>query len=225
MSRVPQTSPTGSTVSALGRRWPPALIVTVVVGLIALTVFGVVGATRTDPGARVSFNGKTQRLAFTLPLFSGGQLSSTALRGKPMVVNFYASWCAICLQEMPDFERIQQDAHGQVSVVGVNPQSNDDDAGQAALVVHTGVTYPTVRDRNDALLRTFNTSGALPTTLFLDADGQVVRVYNGLLTEPKIARILAADFGVHLNTQTPDRSTFRTGPPTNPATSLPASAP
>ena len=201
------------------------MVVTGAVGLTALTVFGLAQATRTDPGARVSFNRQTQRLAFTLPLFSGGQLSSTALRGKPMVVNFYASWCAICLQEMPDFERIQQDAHGQVSVVGVNPQSNDDDASQAALVAQTGVTYLTVRDRNDELLRAFNTSGALPTTLFLDARGQVVRVYNGLLTETKIARILAGDFGVHLDTQTPDRSRFRTGPPTNPTPSWPAPAP
>lgn len=70
---------------------------------------------------------------------------------------------------MPDFQRIAQDAGGKVTIVGVNPQSNDDDASQAALVANSAVTYPTLRDRNDTLLRVFNTSGALPTTVFLDS--------------------------------------------------------
>ncbi len=188
-------------------------------GAVVLVVVLAVGLGRTasqDPRASVSFDRHSRRLAFTLPLFSGGELSSQALRGRPVILNFYASWCGICRQEMPDFQRIQQDGRGQVTVVGVNPQSNDDDGRQAVLVAQTGISYPTVRDRDDVLLRVFDTSGALPVTVFLDRTGAVVRVVNGQLTEGKIARILAAEFGVSLRTQTPDRSTFRTGPPATP---------
>lgn len=197
------------------RRRPPRAVL-LALGVVGVLVLAGGGLLRTSGHARaasVSFDRHSQRLDFTLPLFSGGQLSSAALRGRPVVLNFYASWCAICRQEMPDFERIAQDAGGKVAIVGVNPQSNDDDASQAALVAASAVTYPTVRDRSDALLRVFNTSGALPTTVFLNSSGTVVRVVNGLLTEGKVARILAADFGVVVRTQTPDRTARRTGPP------------
>jgi cytochrome c biogenesis protein CcmG/thiol:disulfide interchange protein DsbE len=173
---------------------------------------GVSRVTRDDPAAQVSYDPGTQRLDFALPLFSGGQLTSAELRGTPVVLNFYASWCQLCRQEMPDFERIAEDAGDRVAVIGVNPQSNDNDAAQARLVADSGVRYRTVRDRQDGLLRAFNPTGALPTTVFLGADGVVVRVVNGLLTEGKVARILAADFGVEMQTQTPDRTARRPEP-------------
>ena len=171
------------------------------------------GATRHDAGAAVEYGTGTRRLSFTLPQFRGGALTTDALRGRPAVVNFYASWCAVCRQEMPEFERFAQEVSGRVAVIGVNPQSNDDDAAQAELVAQTGVTYPTARDRGDVLLRVFDPSGALPTTLFLDAQGQVVRVVNGQLTEGQLTRIVAADFGIQVQHTFGDRAAPRTGPP------------
>ena len=183
---------------------------------VTLTGVGLEHAHQRDHGAAVSYDPQTRRLSFTLPLFSGGQLSTKSLAGHPVVLNFYASWCAICQQEMPDFQRLSLESAGKVTVLGVNPQTHDDDAAQASLVAATGVTYPTVRDRNDALLRVFDPSGALPTTVFLDARGRVDRVVNGQLTEGQLTRILAADFAIDIRHTLPDRSALRTGPPATP---------
>jgi thiol-disulfide isomerase/thioredoxin len=182
--------------------------------VLSLTGFGLHRATRHDVGAAVSYDPTSRQLTFTLPRFTGADLSSASLVGRPVVVNFYASWCTVCRQEMPDFERLSREVDGRVAVIGVNPQTNDDDDAQAALVEQTGVTYPTVRDRDDRLLRVFDPSGALPTTVFLDATGRVERVVNGRLTEGQLTRVLAADFGIKVTHTLPDRSAFRTGPPT-----------
>lgn len=184
--------------------------------MAALAVAGVVGwgqATRHDTGAVVHYDAQSRSLSFTLPLFAGGRLNSEQLRGRPVVINFYASWCGICRQEMPDFQRFSQEVVARLVVIGVNPQSNDSDAAQAALVAQTGVSYPTVRDRADTLLRVFDPSGALPTTVFLDAQGRVERVVNGQLTEGQLTRIAATDFAITVAHSLGDRSAIRTGPP------------
>ncbi len=128
-----------------------------------------------DPGSRVlDFRGKS---------FAGEPVDSASLRGTPIVLNFYASWCTVCDRELPDFQRVSERLGGRLQVLGANPQSNDNDASQAAMVQRAGVTYPTLADPQDELLRQFNTTGGLPTTVFIDADGVVRKVYNGLLTE------------------------------------------
>ena len=78
----------------------------------------------------------------------------------------------------------------------MNAQSRDADGPAQAMVRRTGVTYPTARDRDDALLQKFNLTGALPTTLFIDAEGIVVDVHNGGLTADQLAANIDRDFGV-----------------------------
>ena len=68
---------------------------------------------------------------------------------------------------MPQFEATYRQLKDQVGFLGVNPQQggSDTDEAQADMVARTGVTYPTPRDAQNSLLSTFNTSGALPTTV------------------------------------------------------------
>jgi thiol-disulfide isomerase/thioredoxin len=107
-------------------------VVLLAAALAAAVGVGWERAARHDAGAAVEYDAGTRLLSFTLPQFTGGALTTDALRGRPAVVNFYASWCSVCRQEMPEFERFAQEASGRVTVIGVNPQSNDDDAAQAA---------------------------------------------------------------------------------------------
>lgn len=175
-------------------RWSAlALAVVAAVGLVGL---GLSRAGRSDAGARVSYDAGSHHLDFSLPAFAGGTIDTARLRGKPTVVNFYASWCTVCNREMPDFQAVHQQAGEKVAFVGVNPQSNDSDDSQAIMVRSTGVRYPTARDRDDRLLRTFNTTGALPTTLFLDAQGKVVQVHNGGYDEQTLKADIAQYLGV-----------------------------
>lgn len=164
--------------------------------LVGLVGYGLSRTGRSDKGFAAAYDVNSRVVDFALPAFAGGRVTSAELRGKPAVINFYASWCEVCDAEMPVFERVSKQAAGGVVFVGINPQSNDSDDRQAAMVKRTGVTYPTARDRNDDLLRLFNTTGGLPTTLFVDAQGKVVQTHNGGYTEQSLKAAMTEFLGV-----------------------------
>jgi cytochrome c biogenesis protein CcmG/thiol:disulfide interchange protein DsbE len=177
----------------------PPLAAAAAVAVLALAVAAALVSGSGSGGgsaAAVSFDRATGVLDFRAETFDGAVVDSRELRGTPVVLNFYASWCTICDRELPDFQRVSERLDGTVTVLGVNPQSNDTDEAQAAMIARNGVTYPTLRDPRDELLRQFNTTGGLPTTVFVGADGVVRKVHNGLLTEQLLLDEIAASFGV-----------------------------
>lgn len=131
-------------------------------------------------------------LDIELATFDGDPVRLGSFAGdKPLVVNFFASWCGPCVREMPDFEAVHVRRGAEVRFVGVNLQ---DSTGAATdLVRDTGVTYDVVRDEQSELFRAVN-GFAMPTTVFLSADGEVVDVHGGELSqralETKIDRLL-----------------------------------
>ena len=104
---------------------------------------------------------------FSLSTVGGGTLSSSELRGTPVVINFWASWCDPCNQEAPDLEATwkQYQAKG-VRVVGVDYEDQPADA--QAFVSKYGVSYPSVVDRGGELATAFGVRG-VPETFFIDA--------------------------------------------------------
>ncbi len=190
-NRTPASRGSGRRQSRIGA----VLLALGLVGAVAVAVL-VGGRAGSDDALDVAYDPGTQVLDFTAETFSGETVSSAQLRGTPVVLNFYASWCAVCDRELPDFQRVSEQLDGQVQVLGVNPQSNDTDAAQAEMIERNGVTYPTVRDPRDDLLRPFNTTGGLPTTLFVDGDGVVRKVHNGLLTEELLLDEIERSLGV-----------------------------
>lgn len=105
------------------------------------------------------------------------------LGSAPVVVNFFASWCVPCIDEMPAFEAVHRSLGDRVTFVGM---ANRDTAEQAlATVATTGVTYPTYDDP-DASALTYFGGLAMPTTVFIDASGEVVDVHSGPLTESEL---------------------------------------
>lgn len=91
-------------------------------------------------------------------------------RGQPVVVNFFASTCAPCVQEMPALEEVHRALADQVAFVGVAVRDRPEEA--LALVESTGVTYALA---NDPAGEQFAAAGFtfLPATVVLDADGEV----------------------------------------------------
>lgn len=169
----------------------------VVVAVAVVAALVVVGLRSTSSGqgqVNAALDRETEQLTFSVPAFAGGDISTASLAGTPTVLNFYASWCGVCDAELPAFETVSQAYAGTVSFVGINPQSNDSDAAQAKMIERNGVTYPTGRDAQDDLLRLFNTTGGLPTTVFLDADGTVVGVHNGAYDEAGLTRAIEESF-------------------------------
>jgi cytochrome c-type biogenesis protein len=110
-----------------------------------------------------------------------------------VVVNFFGSWCAPCVDEMPAFERVHQALGDQVTFVGM--ANRDAPADALDTVAATGVTYPTFDDP-DASAITYFGGLAMPTTVFIDATGEVADVNSGPLTESELRAKLADLFGV-----------------------------
>jgi cytochrome c biogenesis protein CcmG/thiol:disulfide interchange protein DsbE len=101
-----------------------------------------------------------------------GKITLEELRGTPVVLNFWASWCEYCEQETPMMQKAsQQAAEDGVLFLGVDTDDLDDEA-RAFLNKH-GVTYPTVSDPDSAVADDYGVQ-SIPTTFFIDADGQIV---------------------------------------------------
>src|ERR671922_1537718 len=114
---------------------------------------------------------------FDLPLLGGGTLSSEALRGSPVVMNFFASWCAPCREEAPLLERTWRTYRDDdVLFVGVNIQDTERNARR--FVREFGITYPVLRDEDQELARALDVYG-LPQTYFVDDDWKLLTIAEG----------------------------------------------
>ena len=111
----------------------------------------------------------TRRLA---PALADGRVSLDDLRGVPVVLNFWASWCVPCRDEAAALERGWRRARPQgVAYVGLNMQDLSEDARTFAGEV--GMDYLTIRDRSNGVARSYGVTG-IPETFFIDPAGQVV---------------------------------------------------
>jgi peroxiredoxin len=127
-------------------------------------------------------DGRTPAPLFTLPDASGTPLRLSDLQGRVVLLNFWATWCEPCKEEMPWFIELQRqyEAAG-VTVVGV---AMDDEGWQSvsAFVGTVGINYRTVVG-SDELARQYGGVEALPTTFLIDRHGRIAAVYQGL--QPK----------------------------------------
>jgi cytochrome c biogenesis protein CcmG/thiol:disulfide interchange protein DsbE len=108
-----------------------------------------------------------------------------ALRGHPVVVNVWASWCEPCRYELPFFQRQAVKRGARVAFLGVNSGDNRDDARRLSRRVP--MPYPSVEDPRQALAGRYGLAG-LPATVFYDARGKLVLVHQGpFASEAKLA--------------------------------------
>jgi peroxiredoxin len=114
---------------------------------------------------------------FTLEGADGENLRLAELRGDVVLVNFFASWCGPCRQEMPALDALHQryEALG-FKVLGVNVDEDRDAA--LALLDDVEVSFPVVFDPTSAVSRTYDVAG-MPSTFVVDRDGVVSYVHKG----------------------------------------------
>ena len=119
---------------------------------------------------------------FTAKTFDGGQLTLSALKGHPVLVNFFASWCTQCAHELVFMEQSYQrhQADGFV-IVGVNGLESGDGVG---FYRRLGLTFPAVYDPGNPgrISLAFNVTSSLPVSVFIDKNGRVDLIQLGALT-------------------------------------------
>jgi len=116
---------------------------------------------------------------------AGQKLDIATLRGKPVVLNVWGSWCAPCRKEAPALQTAADTLKaGGVSMVGINIRDLDP-APALAFEKAFRITYPSLADPDGSLLLALRgavSPSAIPTTLVLDADGRVAARINGPTT-------------------------------------------
>lgn len=162
----------------------------VVVAIGALLIRG--GAGGVDYAGDIRTGGTLERLE--LPALEGdGTIDYSTMSDKPVVINFFASWCPNCVGEMPGFEQVHQKLGDRVTFLGI---SQSDAAGASIDLAHqTGITYATAIDRNGVF---FNAAGGvgMPTTILVRPGGEIAEVWVGGLDAASLERLIAQDLGV-----------------------------
>ena len=186
--------------------------IAIVLGSLALVAVVAIGLSQADSGGGgptksaggacgavpASLAGAPQPLASLheqgCELLDGGPSAFKArlasLRGHPVVVNKWASWCGPCRAEFPHFQKASTALGKRVAFVGVD--SNDNYGDARAFLRRFPVSYPSYKDGNNTIAQVFNGVVAFPTTVFYDASGKLKYIHNGQYpTEAALRRDIA----------------------------------
>jgi len=146
-----------------------------------LAIAAIVGLSNAGP-ARAKAAQPVPAKKFTLPELGqpGKTVSLAALSGKPLIINFFASWCAPCKRETPLLAKFYAAHHGQLLVIGID--SNDERGPALKFLAAEGVGYPVGFDPFPAPVTVSYGVLALPQTFFLNAQHMIVRHVVGDVT-------------------------------------------
>lgn len=129
-----------------------------------------------------------------LPELEGdGIIEYDSYSDRPLVINFFASWCPFCIAEMPDFERVHQLLGDRVAFLGVS--QSDPRNASIDLVRQTGITYDTAIDERGDFFRAVGGQG-MPTTIFVRPGGEIAEIWVGPLDADALQQLVAEHFGI-----------------------------
>ncbi len=121
---------------------------------------------------------------FTLMSTTGEPVALDALRGKPVILNFWATWCGPCKMEIPSINEFARE-HPEVVVLGVAVDSGTLPVLKRA-AEQLGIEYPVIRG-NAGVQRLYGVR-SVPTTFLVDADGRLAESHVGVVSARKLAR-------------------------------------
>lgn len=137
-----------------------------IVGMVAALIVAL-------PAVAAAPNGPAPQ--FTLPEKGGSELSLAQYKGQVVMINFWASWCGPCRQEMPLLEDIYKKYNKLgFTLIGVNVEPDSKAADE--WLKQTPVTFPVVYDKDSKVSRAYNVSG-MPTTVIIDRKGNLRYVH------------------------------------------------
>jgi cytochrome c biogenesis protein CcmG/thiol:disulfide interchange protein DsbE len=131
---------------------------------------------------------QTSPPGFTLPLYDGGTISLSDLRGKVVMLDFWASWCVPCRVEAPEVERTWQRYKDRgVVFIGIDTWDKEQDARD--FIAQFQPTYPVGPDPRGSIAIDYGVTG-IPEKYFIGRDGRIVRKLIGPMTVDRLSAVL-----------------------------------
>jgi cytochrome c biogenesis protein CcmG/thiol:disulfide interchange protein DsbE len=139
-----------------------------------------------DPGT-IKLTGEARTFSLDEVRVGRPPVSLEALRGKPVVLNFFASWCGPCIREMPALQAMSERYKGRVHFVGIT--FNDRRDAARGVLERTGVGYAAAFDPSSDLAVDYAVR-VMPTTFFIGPDGNLIERRDGEISEFQLRKIL-----------------------------------
>jgi len=134
---------------------------------------------------------------FSLPSSTDELVSLSDFRGKPVLINLWASWCPPCRSEMPTMQRIYDEYQGEgFTILAINLTTQDNQANARAFAAENKITFPILFDVGGEVDKLY-ASSALPTSFFVGSDGIIQEVVIGgpmseVLLRTRVEKLLEA---------------------------------
>ena len=176
--------------------WPRSLRLAAA-GVVVVMVVVAVGLT-TGPdgsgGAPVDTGATRKAPTFSVPDLRdpAAKVELTAYAGRPVVLNFWASWCVPCRREMPAFQAVHRQLGDDVAFVGINHLDGRTPARD--LLAETGVTYPSGHDPEGKVAAAYGLKG-MPSTVFVSPSGQLLATRTGEMSRSELVETIEKLFG------------------------------
>jgi thiol-disulfide isomerase/thioredoxin len=147
------------------------------------------GSPKAASGAPASDTGSVPLIRFAsnpqpVPPFlvndlDGDIISTAEWHGKVVLVNFWATWCPPCREEIPALIRLQNDYKDRLQIIGVSMDDDDDSKAVAEFAKQAGINYPIVMASRE-MIEEYGGVPALPTSFVINTNGGVVQKHVGL---------------------------------------------
>ncbi len=139
-----------------------------------------------------SENNKTPATDIIITNYDGEEVKLSSLYGKPIVINFWASWCPPCEAELPEFDEVYKEMGDDVNFIMLNMTDPITETVEKVkeFIVKGEYTFPVYFDESGEASRTYQIY-ALPTTMIIDRDGNIDQVVRGQITENKLRSMIS----------------------------------
>ena len=159
----------------------------ILVGIVVIIVLAIAVIELRKPKQNVATKDKNIGISigktapdFELESLDGKKVKLSDYRGKRVILNFWASWCPPCREEMPEFQRIYTENSEKLVIIGVNLQESRENA--ESFVKKLGITFPILLDPNAQIKDMYNVF-TQPVTYFIDSNGKIIDKKFGPLTK------------------------------------------
>ncbi|PTX65076.1 peroxiredoxin [Melghirimyces profundicolus] len=162
------------------RYWVRRILMLVMVALVGIAIYQTVA----DDGKKKNVEVEKTAPDFQLQTLDGETLKLSDLRGKVVLLNFWATWCKPCRDEMPAIQNVY-DKHQDKGLVVVGVNIAETQVAVSGFARQLNLKFPIVLDKERKVTERYGI-GPIPSSLFIDKQGKVVRKVNGQMNEGQI---------------------------------------